>query len=242
MVGPGESHILYILGIVVVAAYLPLYFWRKLTDKRRAAVPELATVLAAETARRTPRPRWSRKDDRHACSPGTRQRAAAPGRAAAAQPPPLGRPAHRPGGGAHRLHRGADPAGRGQPGGRASAAAQPVAVVSLARIYGSALGLPNPGLLPTQRELSDQRDRVGRALGALRRAGLTASGQVAATRRPGRTIAKVARAHGARYVILVAPGQARWRRVVEGNLVREISRRLSPATTVEAVITIAAQP
>ncbi len=118
---------------------------------------------------------------------------------------------------------------------------QPVAVVSLARIYGPARGLPNPGLLPTQRELSDQRDRVGRALAALERAGLTASGRVAATRRPGRTIARVARARGARYVILVAPSQARWRRVVEGSLVREISRRLSPATTVEAVITIPAQ-
>jgi len=123
----------------------------------------------------------------------------------------------------------------------ALAGGQPVAVVSLARIYGSALGLPNPGLLPTQRELGDQRDRVGRALAALERAGLAASGQVAATRRPGRTIAKVARARGARYVILVAPGQARWRRVVEGNLVREISRRLAPATTVEAVITIPAK-
>ena len=121
----------------------------------------------------------------------------------------------------------------------ALAGGQPVAVVSLARIYGSALGLPNPGLLPTQRELGDQRDRVGRALAALERAGLAASGQVAATRRPGRTIAKVARARGARYVILVAPGQARWRRVVEGNLVREISRRLAP--TVAAVITIPAK-
>ena len=36
---------------VVLAAYLPLYFWRKLTDKRRGvAAPELATVLAAEPA------------------------------------------------------------------------------------------------------------------------------------------------------------------------------------------------
>jgi hypothetical protein len=113
-----------------------------------------------------------------------------------------------------------------------------VAVVSIARIYGSALGLPNPGLLPTRRELAEQSDRVGRALAGLQRAGLAASGQVAATRRPGRTIARVARAHGVRYVILVTPSQPRWRRVVEGSLVREISRRISPGTAVEAVITI----
>ena len=115
---------------------------------------------------------------------------------------------------------------------------QPVAVVSLARIYGSALGLPNPGLMPTQRELADQRDRVASALAAVERAGLRGWGQVAATRRPGRTIARVARARGARYVIVVAPSQPRWRRIVEGNLVREVSRRLIAGTTVEAVITL----
>jgi amino acid transporter len=40
VVGPGESHILYLLGIIVLAAYLPLYLWRKYSDKRlSAAVP-----------------------------------------------------------------------------------------------------------------------------------------------------------------------------------------------------------
>jgi hypothetical protein len=115
---------------------------------------------------------------------------------------------------------------------------QPVAVVSLARIYGSALGLPNPGLLPTQRELADQRERVASALAALQRAGLEGWGQVAATRRPGRTIARVARARGVRRVILVTPSQPRWRRFVEGNLVREIGRKLAPGTSVEAVIVL----
>jgi len=115
---------------------------------------------------------------------------------------------------------------------------QPVAVVSLARIYGSALGLPNPGLLPTQRELADQRERVARALAALQRAGVEGWGQVAATRRPGRTIARVARARRVRHVILVTPSQPRWRRFVEGNLVREISRKLAPGTSVEAVIVL----
>lgn len=115
---------------------------------------------------------------------------------------------------------------------------QPVAVVSLARIYGSALGLPNPGLLPTQRELADQRERVASALAAVQRAGLEGWGQVAATRRPGKTIARVARARGVRHVILVMPSQPRWRRFVEGNLAREISRKLAPDTPVEAVILI----
>jgi hypothetical protein len=115
---------------------------------------------------------------------------------------------------------------------------QPVAVVSLARIYGSALGLPNPGLLPTQRELADQRERVASALAGLERAGVEGWGQVAATRRPGRSIARVARARGVRHVILVTPSQPGWRRFVEGNLVREISRKLAPGTSVDAVIVL----
>jgi len=37
VVGPGESHILYVLGLVVLAAYLPLYLWRRYSDKRLVA-------------------------------------------------------------------------------------------------------------------------------------------------------------------------------------------------------------
>ena len=70
----------------------------------------------------------------------------------------------------------------------------------------------------------------------MQRAGLEGWGQVAATRRPGKTIARVARARGVRHVVLVAPSQARGRRFVEGNLVRELGRKLGPGTPVEAVI------
>jgi len=41
-----------------------------------------------------------------------------------------------------------------------------------------------------------------------------------------------------RHVILVTPGQPRWRRFVEGNLVREISRKLASGASVEAIIMI----
>jgi amino acid transporter len=34
VVGPGSGHFLYILGLIIVAAYFPLYYWRKLSDKR----------------------------------------------------------------------------------------------------------------------------------------------------------------------------------------------------------------
>jgi amino acid transporter len=38
-VGPGQGPTLFILGFVVVAAYIPLYLWRKMTDKRDGLPP-----------------------------------------------------------------------------------------------------------------------------------------------------------------------------------------------------------
>jgi hypothetical protein len=39
VVGPGSGHFLYILGLVIVAAYFPLYFWRKWSDQRHGIAP-----------------------------------------------------------------------------------------------------------------------------------------------------------------------------------------------------------
>ena len=38
-VGPGQGPTLFILGFVVVAAYVPLYLWRKMTDRRDGLPP-----------------------------------------------------------------------------------------------------------------------------------------------------------------------------------------------------------
>jgi nucleotide-binding universal stress UspA family protein len=113
---------------------------------------------------------------------------------------------------------------------------QTVAVVTIARIYGYAMGLPNPGLMPTQKEMGAQREQVARAIAAIERAGAAGSGQVAATRRPGRTIARVAAARGVRHVVLVTAPLPRWRRIIEGSLTREVRRRLSADTTIETVV------
>jgi nucleotide-binding universal stress UspA family protein len=58
-----------------------------------------------------------------------------------------------------------------------------VHVFSIARVWGSSLGLPNPGLLPTKQEWDTQRDIVKRAVRALERAGVEAQGHVLATRK-----------------------------------------------------------
>jgi hypothetical protein len=43
VVGPGQGHTLYILGFAVVAAYVPLHLWRRMTDRRDGVAP-LATL------------------------------------------------------------------------------------------------------------------------------------------------------------------------------------------------------
>jgi hypothetical protein len=111
----------------------------------------------------------------------------------------------------------------------------PVAVVSIARIYGSSLGLPNPGLMPTKAEMDAQRALVAKAIDRLERSGVEAWGQVAATRRFAKTIAEAARVRGVSHVLVVSPETARWRVVVEGDVARDVRRRMPKEVTVEGV-------
>ena len=111
----------------------------------------------------------------------------------------------------------------------------PVAVVTIARIYGSSFGLPNPGLMPNRREMAEQVTVAERAVSALKRSGNEAWGQVAASRHPAKTIAKVAQARQASHVLVVRQRQGRWRTVVEGDLAKDVARKLGSAVTVEGV-------
>jgi hypothetical protein len=110
-----------------------------------------------------------------------------------------------------------------------------VAVISLARIYGSSFGLPNPGLMPTKKELEDQRSQVDKAVKLIEKKGNDGWGQVAATRRPVKAIAQAARARGVRHVIVVAPETAPWRQFVEGNLAKDVARRLGSSVSVQSM-------
>jgi hypothetical protein len=113
---------------------------------------------------------------------------------------------------------------------------EPVAVVSIVRLYGSSMGLQNPGLMPTHKEMAAQREIVERAVSSLEKDGTEAWGQIAISRRPAKTIAAAAKARGAAHVIIVRPEQSvRWRRVVEGDLVKEVARKLGADVEVEGV-------
>jgi nucleotide-binding universal stress UspA family protein len=69
-----------------------------------------------------------------------------------------------------------------------------VLVISIARVWGTSLGFPNPGLNPTKREWDTQRLLVREARDALEKAGFDASGHVIGTRRAAnRIVAESAR-------------------------------------------------
>ncbi len=118
---------------------------------------------------------------------------------------------------------------------RELAAGQPIAVISILKVYGSAFGLPNPGLMPTRREREEQVGIVDRAIRDLERQGCTANGQVTATRSAGRAIAKAARARQVSYVVMDAHPATGIRRLIEGELTAIIRRRLRGAASLELV-------
>jgi nucleotide-binding universal stress UspA family protein len=113
---------------------------------------------------------------------------------------------------------------------------RPVAVVTIARIYGSSFGLPSPGLMPTRKEMDEQRAIVNKAIDRLERSGVEAWGQVASTRRYGKTIAQAAQARGVDRVLVVSAGAARWRRFLEGDTARDVRRRVGKQMAVESII------
>lgn len=102
----------------------------------------------------------------------------------------------------------------------------PVTVIAIARMHGSGLGAPHPGLLPTQQEREQGRRIVATAMSALEEMGARTLGSVVITRTPGRAIARAARARGARAIVLDLPPAHGLRRVVEGDLAAELRRRL----------------
>jgi hypothetical protein len=115
------------------------------------------------------------------------------------------------------------------------AAGQPIAVISILRVYGSTFGLPNPGLLPTRRERDEQVGIVDRVIRDLERMGCTADGQVTATRSAGRAIAKAARARGVSYVVMDTVTATGIRRIMEGELTAVVRRRLRGAAELDVV-------
>jgi nucleotide-binding universal stress UspA family protein len=118
---------------------------------------------------------------------------------------------------------------------RELAAGEPVAVLSILKVYGSTFGLPNPGLMPSRREREEQLTVVRQAIEELERRGCQVDGQVAATRSAGRMIAKVARARQVRYVVMDLRPNIGMQRIIEAELTRIVRRKLGENATLELV-------
>jgi nucleotide-binding universal stress UspA family protein len=79
-----------------------------------------------------------------------------------------------------------------------------VFVLSIARVHGVAFGMPNPGLLPTRREWSEQQALVEKAVKRLRRKGLDATGHVLGTRKSTKGICDEATRHACQAIVMAA--------------------------------------
>ena len=85
-----------------------------------------------------------------------------------------------------------------------------VTVFSIVRIWGTSLGLPNPGLLPTRREWDAQRAHVAAAVTALRQNNVDAEGHIVGTRNPGKRIIDEAKRLECDAIVMAAEAPRHW--------------------------------
>lgn len=100
-----------------------------------------------------------------------------------------------------------------------------ITVLSIARVFGTSLGIPHPGLQPTPGEWNEQREIVNEAAKILRRKGFEVRVAVARSRNAAKMIARWGKARRFHAIVVPDPVRPMWRRVIEGDLSREIERR-----------------
>jgi hypothetical protein len=116
------------------------------------------------------------------------------------------------------------------------AAGNLIAVVTVAKIHGSAFGLPNPGLMPTRREIDERQEWVSEAMKTITALGGKADGQVAVTRKATSTLARIARTRSAGTIVIDETPYRGLRRFIEGDVGAELSRRCRRARIAVAII------
>ncbi len=85
-----------------------------------------------------------------------------------------------------------------------------VQVLSVARVYGTSLGLPNPGLKPTKREWEQQREIVEAAVRALRKRGVRARGRSIGARGAAKHIVRAAQNELCGAIVMAADRPRSW--------------------------------
>ena len=85
----------------------------------------------------------------------------------------------------------------------------PVHILVIARIWGTSLGFPNPGLNPSRQEWEQAREIVSRATAALEGEGVPARGGVVGTRNGAKLVMKEARRLGCTAIVMGADPERR---------------------------------
>lgn len=86
----------------------------------------------------------------------------------------------------------------------------PVHVLSIARVWGTAFGFPNPNLYPSRQEWDEQRELVAEAVRRLQVLGLEATGQVIGTRKATRGIVGTAKRAGCDAIVMATDPPRHW--------------------------------
>jgi nucleotide-binding universal stress UspA family protein len=86
----------------------------------------------------------------------------------------------------------------------------PVHVFTIARIWGTSLGFPSPGLMPTKREWDEAREVASKAVRRLEKKGIEADGRVVGTRAGAKRIVKEAKRLGCDAIVMGADPPRSW--------------------------------
>lgn len=100
-----------------------------------------------------------------------------------------------------------------------------ITVLSIARVYGTSLGFPNPGLQPNRLEVAEQHTIIDDAATILREKGFDVRVAMSKSRNAPKMIARWGNAKNFDAIVVCDPARAAWRRKIEGDVTREIQRR-----------------
>lgn len=81
-------------------------------------------------------------------------------------------------------------------------------MLAIGRVHGTSFGFPNPGLLPTRKELEDLYAEVDSAIKRLEKKSVDARGEVVATRNGAKRIARRAEGLGCQAIVMAADPKA----------------------------------
>jgi hypothetical protein len=100
-----------------------------------------------------------------------------------------------------------------------------VLVLAVAKVFGTSLGIPHPGLQPTKREWEDLRAIADGAAARFRAEGFETKVALSRSRNAPKMIARWAEARRIHAIIVPDPERPRVRRMIEGDVAKEIGRK-----------------